>query len=334
MKYVPPILILLCLLCGASATAELTPVTITGDYCYASETPTLPQTIVSLVPSNTEILFALGLGDKVVGVTEYCNYPTEARTKSIVGGISSINFEKIVALDPDLILASSMNGEDSVAHLRKLGYSVLCLNSDSIEGTFSSIHCIGEVTGAKSIATELVTSMQQRLDATTEKIKTAETTPQTVKHLMSIDPYWISGNHTFQNELITLAGGINAFPEVDGWGIISLERLLTVDPDVILVDSSVDMEKEGGNHLKQLLMADPRLSSLSAVKNGRIYVMNADIFDRGGPRIVDALDELIAVLYPASNDIPVPATPQTPGFGLFLLLIGVVFGLVTFKRTI
>jgi iron complex transport system substrate-binding protein len=269
----------------------------------------------------------------VVGVTEYCDYPTEAHTKPIIGGVSSINVEKIVALDPDLIVANVMNGEDNIAHLRKLGYSVLCLNPDSVEGTFSSIYCVGEATGTSSVATKLVASMRQRLDVAAEKVNISGTMPLTVQHLMSTDPYWVSGNHTFQNELIMLAGGVNAFPEVDGWGIINLERLLTADPDVILVDSGGGMGKKGPTLLKQSLLTDSRLSSLSAVKNNRVYVMDADTFDRGGPRIVDAFDELVAILHPIVNDNSIPFS-QTSDFSFSFLVAAVVILFLIFRKMI
>lgn len=334
MKHLLPILLLLALLCGTAAAAEWTPVTITDDYGYTAEISTAPQTIISLGPSNTEILFALGLGDKVAGVTEYCNYPAEAQTKSIIGGVSSPNVEKIVSLDPDLILANAMNGEDNIAHLRKLGYTVLCLNPDSVDGTFSSIRRVGEATGTSAAAGELIASMEHRLRTAAEKIQTSGTETLTVTHLMSTDPYWVSGIHTFQDELITLAGGTNAFPEVDGWGIINLEHLLTTDPDVILVDSGAGMGEKGENLLKQSFLTDSRLSSLTAVKNNRIYVMNADTFDRGGPRIVDAFDELVAVMYSESADSPASAAPQASGFGIALALIGTLAGLLILGKEI
>ncbi|MDU9375871.1 Vitamin B12-binding protein [Methanocorpusculaceae archaeon Sp1] len=322
-------LLLLVLLCGSAAAAGWSPVTITDDSGYTSEISAVPETIVSLGPSNTEILFALGLDDKVAGVTEYCNYPEAAKTKSIVSGVSSINVEKIVALNPDLILANAINGEDNIAHLRKLGYTVLVLNPDSVEGTFSSMRRIGDATNTSAAAESLIDSMQQRLDAAAEKITAGE--KLTVTHLMSNDPYWVSGVHTFQNELIMRAGGENAFPEVDGWGIVNLEHLLITDPDIILVDSGAGMGEKGENILKKSIMTDPRLSSLSAVKNNRVYVMDSDIFDRGGPRIVDALDDLIAVMYPATSEEPA-ATPQASGFGAGVLLTAAVFGLVVLRR--
>ena len=331
MKHLLCILLLL-VLCGTASAAGWTPVTVTDDRGYTLTIPSEPQTIVSLGPSNTEILFALGLGDKVCGVTEYCNYPEQARTKTIIGGVSSANVEKIVSLHPDLILANDMNGEDTISHLRQLGCAVLLLNPDSVEGTFSSIRRVGEATGTSSAAEELISSMQQRIAAAKEKIPTAGTQPLTVTHLMSTDPYWVSGTHTFQDELITLAGGTNAFPEVDGWGIINLESLLITDPDIILVDSGAGMGDKGENLLKQSLMTEPRLSSLTAVKNNRVYVMDSDTFDRGGPRIVDAFDDLVAAMYPAAAALETAATPKTPGFGAVLTLLGTAAGLLIFRK--
>lgn len=330
MKYLLSILILFGLLCGAAAA--WTPVTITDDFGYTAEISVEPQTIVSLGPSNTEILFSLGLGDRVAGVTEYCNHPAEAQTKSIIGGVSSMNVEKIVALNPDIILANEMNGEDNIAHLRQLGYTVLCLNQDSVDGTFSSIRRVGEATGTSAAAEGGISSMQQRLRAAAYQVKTAGISPLTVTHLMSTDPYWISGIHTFQDELITLAGGKNAFPEVDGWGIINLEHLLTTDPDVILVDFGAGMGEKGENLLKQSFLTDPRLSSLTAVQHERIYVMDSDTFDRGGPRIVDAFGELVAVMYLAATSTTATATPTASGFGVPLLMIGAILSLLLLRK--
>ncbi|HJK01992.1 MAG TPA: ABC transporter substrate-binding protein [Methanocorpusculum sp.] len=294
---------------GLVTASEWTPIAIVDDYGYTVEISTVPQKIVSLGPSSTEILFALGLGDKVVGVTEYCNYPAEAQTKSIIGGISSINIEKIVALNPDIILANKMNGRDIISYLRKLGYTVLCFNSDSVNGTFSTIRRIGEATGASIAAEELITSLLQHLAVTAEQVKNTGATPLTVMHLMSTDPYWVSGTHVFQDELITLAGGKNAFPEVHGWGIINLEHLLIRDPDVILVGSGSHW-KISGDTLKQSLKNVLHLSSLIAVKSNRIYVMDSDIFDRGGPRLADAFDKLVSFMYTNSIENLVATNPK------------------------
>lgn len=331
------LLILLCVCIGGAAAADQwTPVTITDDFGSVSVISSEPQRIVSLAPSNTEILFSLGLGSKVVGVTEYCNYPAEAQTKSLVGGMSTVNVERVVALDPDIIFGNMMNGEDNVNHLRQLGYTVICLNPDSVEGTFSAIRRVGTATGTSAEAGTLIDSMQRRIDNVMEKIKGMETYRPTVVHLLSTDPYWVSGNSTFQDTLITLAGGKNAFADVEGWGVVTLERMITTDPDIILVSSGSGMGEDGEDLLKRTLVTDPRLSKLSAVQQERVSVMNGDTFNRGGPRIVDALEDLAAVLYPdLFHATPTAtATPKASGFAFPLLLIGVILGLVMFGKKI
>ncbi|MDR3102258.1 MAG: ABC transporter substrate-binding protein [Methanocalculaceae archaeon] len=333
MKSFISLFLLLCLLSGVVSAAEWSPVTITDDSGYTSEIASEPQTIVSLGPSNTEILFALGLGDKITGVTEYCDYPAEAHIKPIVGGISSVNIEKIVVLHPDIIFANAMIGEGSIHHLRQLGYTVICPNPKS-EGTFSSIRRVGSATGTSAVAEDLIASMQQRINAAAGMLETVGAGMLTVTHIVGTDPYWVSGVHTFQDELITLAGGKNAFSEIDGWGIISLEHLLTTDPDVILIDSDTGMGEMGKNLLKQSFMTDPHLSSLSAVKNNRVYIVDSDTFDRGGLRIGDALDELIAALYPAVStaSAEAAASPRASGFGILPVVFGVVLGLMLARR--
>lgn len=330
-------LLLLCFCTGGVTAADpWTPVPITDDFGHVSVISSEPQRIISLAPSNTEILFALGLGDKVVGVIEYCNYPAEARTKSLVGGISTVHVEKVVALDPDIIFGNTMNGEENIVHLRKLGYAVICLNPDSVEGTFSAVHRIGIATGTSAAADALTDSMQKRIDNITEKIKGVDTPAPTVAHLLSTDPYWVSGGSTFQDTLTTLAGGTNAFSDVEGWGIVTLERMITTDPDIILVSSGSGMGEDGEDLLKRTLMTDPRLSKLSAVQNNSVYVLNGDTFNRDGPRIVDALEDLAAALHPnLFGTSPVAtATPQASGFGMALVLIGVVVGVLILRKEI
>ena len=233
MKQVRIFLIFLLALAIFSSTAlGWTPVTITDDSGFESIIETQPETIVSLAPTNTEIIFALGLGDKVVGVTEYCNYPEEALTKPKMGGYSTINVETIVAANPDIIFANPKNGQENIDSLRQLGYKVIVIQSDSVEGTYDAIRMIGTCTGTTAEAESIISDMQIRIQAITDKL-TDVTEKPTVMHAMSVESFWVSGSNTFQNELITLAGGTNAFSDVQGWGVITLEKLLTTDPEII-----------------------------------------------------------------------------------------------------
>ena len=273
------------------------PVTITDDGGYAVTVDKEPQTIVSLAPTNTEILFALGVGGKVIGDTDYCNYPEEAKTLPKIGGYSTINIEKIVALNPDIIYANHNNGYDNIEHLKSLGCTVILINPESIDGIYNAIEITGKTLGAEAEAEALIAEISGGIAEITEKLAGVESRP-TVMHAMSVDPYWVSGSKTFQDELISLAGAVNAFSDVESWGTVTIEKLITTSPDIILTDPGADMGSPGENTLQQAFFTDPRLSDITAVKNQDVYVMDADIFDRGGPRVVEALDALVKITHP------------------------------------
>ncbi|MDO5846019.1 MAG: helical backbone metal receptor [Methanocorpusculum sp.] len=310
-----------------TVAAEWTPITVTDDYGTTVRIQTEPQRIVSLAPANTEILFALGLGDKVVGVTEYCTYPEEAKSKTIIGGYSTVNIERVISQKPDLIVAYYGNGAETIQYLRTLGYTVICLNSDSIAGTLADIRLVGKVTGADAEAEALVSSMQTRLSAVKNTLAGVSDKP-TIIHCMWTDPLWVSGNRTFQDEMITAAGGTNAAAVVDGWGILTIEKFLTINPEIIIVDSGMGMGAGGTDILKDSFFTDPRLKTLSAVKNGKVYVVNADIIDRGGPRIVDGVEMLASILHPEifGEYAPKSTASTSPGFALPLILAGIAAG--------
>lgn len=314
-------LVLLFFISGASA-AEWEPVTITDDLGVTVTIENYPERIVSLSPGNTEILFALGLGDRVVGVTEYCTYPEAALSKDKVGGFSTINTEKIAVLNPDLLVAADGNSEETITHLRELGYTVITVNADTIDTTLNDILLIGKVTGVSSAAEELVSSMKADLADIAKK--TAGVEKPTILHCMWTDPLWVSGSGTFQDEMITAAGGSNAAAAEGGWVALTMEKFLTLNPDIIVVDSGNGMGVGTDDALKDFFMKDPRMQSLSAVQNERVYVVNADIIDRGGPRIVDGVETLAQIAHPdifgeyGGNT----GTVISPGFGILAVLAG------------
>ncbi len=199
-------------------------VTVTDDFGEIITIRGTPQRIVSLAPSNTEILYALDLDDRVVGVTDYCNYPPEAADKPRVGGYSTVNIEKVIAAEPDLVLAALGNTEDVVNRLRSLGLTVVSLNPLTVEDVLHDIELLGVVTGQEEEASTLVGELRARVEAVTGKTETLEEKPS-VTHVVWYDPIWVSGRDTFQDEVIRMAGGVNVFDQVDGWGIVSLEEL-------------------------------------------------------------------------------------------------------------
>ncbi|WP_048086188.1 ABC transporter substrate-binding protein [Archaeoglobus veneficus] len=266
---------------------------VVDDLGYEVVITKTPQRIVSLAPSNTEILFALGVGDEVVGVTDYCNYPPEAMNRTKVGGYSTIDVEKVIALNPDLVVAAYGNGLETIEALRGHGLTVIALNPKNLSDVMRNIELLGEVTGCEENASQLVEMMKNRIEEVEKAV--ANTSRPKVAHIMWHDPIWISGNNTFIDELIRLAGGENVFSDMDGWKIVSIEDILERNPDVIIVNSGTGM---GGGENALYEWAVSELKDVSAVKNGRVYVIDADIISRPSYRLVYALEEIAGFLHP------------------------------------
>ncbi|KAF5056396.1 Vitamin B12-binding protein [anaerobic digester metagenome] len=291
-------------------------VTVTDDYGEIVTIRGLPQKIVSLAPSNTEILYALGLEDRIVGVTDYCNYPPEAAGKLKVGGYSTINIEKVLATEPDLIFAATGNTEDVVNRLRVLGMTVVTLNPQTVDDVLRDTELVGVATGQEERAAACVRELQARIQAVTDTTEALAEKPS-VAHVVWYDPIWVSGTSTFQNEVIAMAGGTNAFGSTEGWGIVGLEEFITTNPEYIFVSSGTGMGNGGYDIVYDYFMNEPRMQRLDAVRNGHVYVVDADIISRGSPRIVDALEEVAATLHPDLFDADTPEEThamQSPGF--------------------
>jgi iron complex transport system substrate-binding protein len=295
----------------AFTVATVNAVTVTDQMGTVVTIASPPQRIISLSPSNTEILFALGLGNRVVGVTEYCNYPPEAMEKPKVGGYSTVNIEKVIALKPDLILASYGNGEEILKNLRSLGYPVIALKQETLAGVLDDIQLVGQATGAEANATRLVGDLKNRISIVEARVATIQERP-TVAHVIWNDPMYVSGNGTFQDELIKMAGGKNAFSEVEGWKNIGIEDFIRADPEVLIVNTGTGMGG-GEDSIAQFFMNEPRFSTVSALRN------------HASPRIVDALELFAQDIHPSlfgnvtSAATSAPET-QAPGFGALIAL--------------
>ncbi len=283
-------------------TEKANEVIVKDDFGYKVVMKKFPRRIVSLAPSNTEILFALGLGDRVVGVTDYCNYPPEVvklkkegKIES-VGGFSTINVEKVIALKPDLVVGAYGNGLGNIEAIKRFGIPVICFNPKSLKDVMRDIWILGVVTGTKQNATKLIRFMEDKIRHVEEIVKHAKTKPKVV-HILWNDPIWVSGRGTFVDELIRLAGGENAVKK-RGWTVISKEELLRLNPDVIIVNSGNGMNSKGKNILYEWITHDPALVRLKAVRNGRVYVIDADIVSRPSYRLVYALEEFARFIHP------------------------------------
>jgi len=257
---------------------------------------TVPQRIVSLAPSNTEILFALGLGDKVVGDTEYCNYPEAAKTKPKVGGFSTVDIEKVVSLRPDLVLATKIHSKTVIPALENLGIAVVALAPHSLNEILDSIALAGKITGQDKEAGEVVNDMNTRIKEITDK--TQKLPPghrPRVFYVTWHDPLWTAGPGTISNDVINLAGGQNIASDINGDKTIDLETVINRNPEVIIV--SVGMGT-GEDLPWQYIKSESRLKNTQALLNGRVYKIDGDLIDRPGPRIVEALEQMAQFIHP------------------------------------
>jgi len=255
--------------------------------------PKKPERIVSTAPSSTEILFTLGLGDKVVGVTKYCDFPEDAKEKEKIGGFSTVDIERIVALKPDLVVAASGNGDEVIQMMEDLNLSVIVLDPKNIDDILNNILLIGKTTGTEEDALRVVDKLEDRIKVITSKTVTlSEIEKPKVFYVLWNDPLMSAGSGTFADDLMEMAGGINIASELEGHKSISLETVINKNPHVIIASVGMDPVT------LEYAMNEPRLKGTVAVKNGDIYGINSDIVNRPGPRIIDALEEFARLIHP------------------------------------
>ncbi len=253
------------------------------------------QRVVSLAPSNTEILFAVGAGSQVVGRDEFSDYPEEAKSVSSVGGsMGQYSAEAIVALKPDLVLAAEINSPELVKQLEDLGLTVYYLkNPVTLEGMYDNLGIVGQLTGHD--VTELVDSLKARVAAVDEKIMPLSSAISVFYEIDASDaakPYTY-GPGTFGDLLIARAGGSNVAGSLaDAYPQISLEQLIVANPGVIILgDSMWGVTPES---VKQRAGWE----FLGAVQNGRVFPFDDNLISRPGPRLVDGLEQLAKLLRP------------------------------------
>jgi iron complex transport system substrate-binding protein len=256
----------------------------------------LPNRIISLAPSNTEILFALGLADRVVAVTDYCNYPPEAEAKPSIGGFSTPNIEEIVALSPDLLLATSIHEKKIIPQLENKGLTALALSPKTIDGVLEAISLTGKVTGVPENASALATEMRRRIKAVTDKTASLPSEPRPgTFYIVWHDPLMTAGSGTLQDELIEKAGGLNIARELTDYADISLEAVIVANPDVIIAGAG---HGSGQDQPFQYAQVEPRLRDTSARQNNHVYTIDADLASRPGPRIVEGLEIFAQFIHP------------------------------------
>jgi iron complex transport system substrate-binding protein len=271
-----------------------TPASITDDIGRKVQLKSSPQRIISLSPSNTEMVYALGLEDRLIGVTTYCNYPEAAKSKPQVSEYSIVNIEKIVSLQPDLVLADYIHVKETVPALEKLGIPVVVFYPGTIDEVIKDIYLLGNITGQSQGADKLAVSLEQRVKAVIDKAATQNSVKPRVLYITWYDPIWTAGNNTMIDDLIQKVGGSNIAGDLDGWATITLEQVVQRNPQIIVVMSSMGVLDDSVKYIN----SEPRLKSTDALKNQQVYPIDADIFGRTTPRIVDGLETLAKIVHP------------------------------------
>lgn len=270
------------------APSSLFAKTFTDDLGRRIELSQPPQRIVSLAPSITEILFYLGLGDRVAGVTDFCDYPEEARKKPSIGWIINPNVEKIILLKPDLVFVTAEgNRPDIVETLERVHIRVYVFNPHRIEDIMKEILSIGEIGGQEAQATKKVNGLMRRIEAVRKKAEGSQRVK--VLYLVSIDPMISVGPGSFIHDMIGISGGENVASRAAArYPRIEMEEIVHRDPEVIIAPSEI---------IETVRSWKGRWSGISAVKNSRIYPIDINIISRPGPRIVEGLERIYGEIH-------------------------------------
>ena len=276
--------------------AEEGPLTVTDGLDREITLTAVPQRMVSLAPSNTEILFAIGAGDQVVGRDQLSDFPEEAQAVTDIGSTyGDLNTELIVSLNPDLVLAAEVNTPEQVQQLEDLGLTVYYLkNPLTLEEMYGNLEIVAQLTGHEEEAAALIESLQARVAAVDGKIAPLSSRPGVFYELDATDPAkpFTAGKGTFIDQLIERAGGFNIASDLEDYPQMSLEQVVAADPAfIILGDARYGVTPES-------IAQRPGWENLSAVKNGQVFPFNDDLVSRPGPRLVDALEEFAKLLRP------------------------------------
>ena len=263
--------------------------TVTDDYGRTVVVPAHPSRVVSLSPAVTEIIYALGAGDLLVGRTDFCVYPPEAEAIPSIGGISNLNIEKILSLNPDLVVSGSMVGKKVTEQMDRMGTPMVCvIEKPRFDALYDNIAAIGRLVGREHEADSLNALMRERVNALVADTPNTDATTQSNNNAITPKVYYVvgfgpagnftAGGNTFINDIIRMAGGRNIAEGVEGWSY-SLEALVEADPDYIIVrreDSAAFCSMKPYN-------------TLSAVRSGRVIGIESGTFDLQVPRNIDAI---------------------------------------------
>ncbi|MCM3610297.1 ABC transporter substrate-binding protein [Planococcus sp. MERTA32b] len=255
-----------------------------------------PQTIVSMVPSTTEISYELGLGDKMAGLSDFDNYPEETADVEKIGG-QEFNVEKVISLEPDLVISHESGistWEEGLQQLRDAGLTVYVVNNEtSFEEVYDSITIIGQATGATEEANALVQEMQVQVDEITEQAQGIEE-PKTVFVEVGSEPdIYTTGSGTFIDEMLTMINAENMAGDQEGWASMDPEAIVEGNPDVIVTTEGA-YKPDAVQQIKER----SGFADVTAVQEDAVYNLDSDAVTRSGPRLTTGLLELAQAVYP------------------------------------
>lgn len=289
-----------CVVAGAGTLALLLLPPVAGAFTVTDQTgrtltlATPPSRIVSLVPSVTETLFAIGAEDRLVGVTDFCDFPAEARRKPSVGGMISPSLETLVALKPDLVIATrSGNRQETVAQLKRLGIPVYLVNPTSLAEVIDVVERLAELTGRREAAAAVVAGLGRRIRAVAERVGPLRR-PR-VLYVLWPEPLIVPGRGALVSDLIAAAGGESVTASrAEAYPRYSVEAAVAQTPEVIL------LARHGSRSSPMAGEKWERFSNLPAIRAGRLHSVDGDLLHRYGPRVLDGLEMLARLIHPGA----------------------------------
>jgi len=268
-------------------------------YITRMESP--PKKIISLAPNITEILFALDLGDRVVGVTRFCDYPPEAKRKERIGGLVDPNLEKIISLNPDLIIGFRGNPIRFIKRMQEFNLPVFVLETGTtIDSIFSVIETVAQITWVEKRADKLLQPLKLRYENIITALDGVKNTPKVFVFLHGVG-LWTCGKNSFMDDLLTKARGKNIAGNIKKkWLLFSQEKLIAENPQFIIILSK---SQEAFIEAKKTISKGTYLKNLPAVLKDNMFFLDENLATRPGPRIIDALDNLARIFHPEAFTI-------------------------------
>ncbi len=274
----------------AQTVQKDTGITITDSFNRTVTLEKPAERVVSVAPSITETIFALGKGDILKGRTDYCDYPAEVSAIPSIGSLKEPDIEAIAELNPDIVIASTHFTEESVDKLTALSIPVVVLaDQDSFEGAYKIIEDVAKLIGAESKAAAITGSMKETVTTVLNKVKGKET--PSVYYVIGFGEYgdYTAGGDTFINQIIEMAGGNNIASGIKGWSF-SLEQIVESDPDILVCSKYWNA--------KDSIMKTNGYKDLRAVKDGNLFEIDSNMLDRQGPRLANGLLALAKIIHP------------------------------------